>query len=122
MGGGRGEGRVEAWGGEVDEPEVVEGADVHGEDEVAEEGEEDVASPDAVEGEFAFGFWFGRGGVGFGEAGFEFVAVGTAGGGGGVDGVVGGGDGGVLVSASAEEAGYGVAEADSEVGFVAEGV
>lgn len=44
-----------------------------------------------------------------------------AGGGGGVDGVDGG-DGGVLVSARAEKAGYGLAEADAKVRFVAEGV
>lgn len=115
---GRGEGGIEARGGEVDEPEVVEGADVHGEEEVAEEGEEDVAGPDSVEGEFALGLFRG----GFGEAGFEFVAVRAAGGGGGGDVVVRGGEGGVVVSARAEEAGYGVAEADAEVGFVAEGV
>ena len=75
VGGGGGGGGVEAWGGEVDEPEVAEGADVHGEDEVAEEGAEDVGGPDAAEREFAFGFRFGGGGGGFGEAGFEFVAV-----------------------------------------------
>ena len=116
VGGGGGEGRVEAWGGEVDEPEVVEDADVHGEDEVAEEGAEDVGGPDAVKGEFVFGFWFG-----FGQGGFEFVAVGAGGGEGRVDGVAAG-DGGVLVSARAEEAGYGATEADAEVSFVTEGV
>lgn len=121
VGGGGGGGRVEAGGGEVDEPEVVEGADVHGEEEVAEEGAEDVGCPDAAEGEFAFWFWFGGGGGVFGEAGFEFVAVGAGGGGGGVD-LVGGGEGSVLVCARAEEASYGAAEVDAEVSLVAEGV
>ena len=121
VGWGGGGGGVEAWGGEVDEPEIVKGADMHGEDEVAEEGVEDVGCPDAAESELAFGFWFRGGGGGFGKARFQFVAVGAGRGRWGVNGVRSG-EGSVLVSARAEEAGYGVAETHAEVRLVTEGV
>lgn len=42
---------VVAWCGEVDEPEGVEAADVHGEEPVCEKGADQVAGPYAAEGE-----------------------------------------------------------------------
>lgn len=39
------------WCREVDVPEGVESADVHGEEAVGEECDEEVAGPDAAEGE-----------------------------------------------------------------------
>ena len=49
---------IEAGRGEMDEPEVVEGADVEGENRVAEEGAEDISSPDAGQGKFSSWFRF----------------------------------------------------------------
>lgn len=86
-------GGVVAGGGEKNEPEGVEGADMEGEEGVGEEGGEDVGGPDAAERQFAgvaafWGWGEGRGGVdgGGGGAVLEVVgfAVGTLGVGGGV--------------------------------------
>ena len=49
--------RVEAGRGEMDEPEVIEGADVEGQHRVAEKGAEDVAGPDAGPWQLSSRFW-----------------------------------------------------------------
>lgn len=113
---------IEAGGGEVDEPEVVEGADVEGHDRVAEKGAEDVSGPDSGQWQFPSGFRFlgGR----FGEARFELVGVKPGAVCWGVQVVVGV-DGCVAVSVAAENVtegvGDGVAEAETQVWLVSYG-
>jgi hypothetical protein len=46
-------GGVVTWGGEVDVPEGVEGADVHCDEGMGEQGDDEVAGPDAAEWEHA---------------------------------------------------------------------
>ena len=46
-------GGVVAWGGEEGDEDVLEGADMEVEERLVEESEEDVASEDAGNGEFA---------------------------------------------------------------------
>lgn len=52
--------RVEARGGEKDEPEVLKAADVEGHNAMYEEGAENIAGPEATDRKF--GFESGRGG------------------------------------------------------------
>lgn len=79
MGGRIGGRRVEARGGEEDEPEVIESADVKCEEGVGEEHEKDIAGPDAAEGELlqaAFGEGCkGRGGLDGSSGGSIFQIV-----------------------------------------------
>lgn len=78
---GRWVGGIEAGGGEEDEPKIVEGADVEGEEEVSEEHEEDVAREYAAEWKLVLCFVWFEGGEGCGgcerrggRARFEVVA------------------------------------------------
>ena len=118
---GEGGGGVEAWGGEENEPQVVEGADVEGKQEVREECEEHVAGEDASEGEFLLGA--SRGGEGCrgcdgrgGRTRFEVITLSAR----SVNVLVM--DGRVLriaaVEDTAEEGANGVRDAEAKIRFI----